>query len=110
MIDGFGWLPLPFTHSFVVAVAGVTLSSVCAGYSVTTIVSWRMRIIPDDLVGRVFGVVKLVVLVGILPGSVLGGVLADRIGVRPTMAISAFGFLALALLLAASPAVRRERR
>ena len=69
LVDGVGWLPLPWAHSMPVAVAGIVVSSVCAGYYVTTIVSWRMRIVPEELVGRVFGVVRFVVLVGILPGS-----------------------------------------
>ncbi len=110
VLDGLGWLPLPWTHSLPLAVTGIALSSVCSGYVITTIVSWRMRVIPEELVGRVFGVIRLVVLIGILPGSVAGGWLADHLGVRPTMAISAYGFLVLTLLLALSRAVRAERR
>ncbi len=110
LLDGVGWLPLPWTHSLPLAIAGITFSSITSGYNVTTIVSWRMRVIPEELVGRVFGAVRLVVLIGILPGSVLGGWLADHAGVRPTMAISAFGYFALAMLLAFSRAVLAERR
>jgi MFS family permease len=110
VLDGIGWLPLPWTHSLPLAVAGITISSACAGYGVTTIVSWRMRVIPEELVGRVFGVIRLIVLGGIFPGSILGGWLADHVGVRPTMAISSFGSLAIALGLAASRTVRAERR
>jgi MFS family permease len=110
LIDGIGWLPLPWARSMPVAVAGIVVASVCAGYYVTSIVSWRMRVIPEELVGRVFGVVRLVVLVGILPGSLAGGWLADHVGVRETMAISAFGYMLVAACLATSRAVRSERR
>ena len=110
LIDGVGWLPLPWAHSMPVAVAGIVTSSACAGYFVTTIISWRMRIVPEDVVGRVFGVVRLIVLIGILPGSIAGGWLADHIGVRETMAISAFGYLITGALMATSSAVRNERR
>ena len=110
LVDGLGWVPLSWTHSIVVAVAGVAVSSVCAGYGVTTIVSWRMRVIPEHLVGRVFGVIRFVVLGGILPGSLIGGWLSDHAGVRTTMAVSAYGFLGLALILAFSGSVRAERR
>ncbi len=110
LADGLGWLPLPWTHSAWVAVAGVAFSSMCSGYLVTTIVSWRMRVIPDHLVGRVFGVVRLIVLVGILPGSILGGWLADHIGVRQTMLISAVGYFVFTMVLLFSRAVRAERR
>jgi MFS family permease len=109
-LDGIGWLPLPFTHSLPLAVAGVTFSSVCAGYRITTIVSWRLRVIPEDLVGRVFGVIRFWVMVGVFPGAVLGGWLADVIGVRPTMLISAYGYVLLTMALALSGSVRRERR
>jgi MFS family permease len=109
-LDGIGWLPLPFTHSLPLAVAGITFSSVCAGYRITTIVSWRLRVIPEDLVGRVFGVIRFWVMVGVFPGAVLGGWLADVIGVRPTMLISAYGYVLLTIALAFSGSVRRERR
>jgi len=55
------------------AIAGITFSSVWAGYRVTTIVSWRLRVIPEDLVGRVFGVTRFWVLSGVFPGAILGG-------------------------------------
>jgi MFS family permease len=110
LADGFGWLPLPWTHSIWVAIAGVAFSSFCSGYAITTIVSWRLRVIPEELVGRVFGVVRVVVLAGILPGSILGGWFADRIGVRETMMISALGYMGFTLVLAFSRTVRAERR
>ena len=109
-VDGLGWLPLPWTHSLWVAIAGVAFSSLCSGYVVTSIVSWRLRVIPAEFVGRVFGVVRLVVLVGILPGSVLGGWFSDHLGVRTTMLISAVGFLAFTVLLTFSRTLRAERR
>lgn len=110
LVDGLGWLPLPWTHSLPLAVGGIALSSTCAGYLVTTIVSWRMRVIPEDLLGRVFGVIRFIVLGGILPGSIIGGWLSDHAGVRATMGISAFGYLILAVVLISSRTVRAERR
>ena len=110
LVDGIGWLPLPWARSMPVAVAGIVVASVCSGYYLTSIVSWRMRVVPEELVGRVFGVVRLVALVGILPGSLAGGWLADHVGVRETMAISAFGYMLIAACLATSRAVRSERR
>jgi hypothetical protein len=106
--DGVG--SLPFTHSLVVAIAGITLSSVCAGYRITTSISWRLRVIPEELVGRTFGVIRMLILLLVFPGSILGGWLADSVGVRPTMLISAYGYLAMALVLLLFPSVRNERR
>jgi MFS family permease len=110
LLDGVGWLPLPWTHSLPVAIGGIAFSSLCSGYVITTIVSWRLRIIPEELVGRVFGVVRLVVLIGILPGSVLGGWFGDHVGVRTTMLISAVGYFAFTSILVFSRTVRAERR
>ena len=109
VVDGLGWLPLPWAQTMPVAVVGIVLASMCAGYYITTIVAWRMRIVPEDSIGKVFGVVRLVALVGILPGSLAGGWLADRVGVRETMAVSAFGYALLTGLMALT-SVRRERR
>ena len=110
VLDGFCWLPIIWTHSFVVAVGAVTLCAACGAYEITSIVGWRMRIIPDDMIGRVFGVIRLLVLVGMVPGSILGGVISDRWGTRAVMAISGAAFLLLALNLAGSRAVLSERR
>ena len=110
MLDGLCWLPIIWTHSLVVAVGSVTLCAACGAYEITTIVGWRMRVIPEDMVGRVFGVIRLLVLVGMVPGSILGGVIADRWGARAVMAISGGLFLLLALNLLGSRAVLSERR
>lgn len=110
LLDGVGWLPLPWTHSIALAIAGVAFSSLWSGYVITTIVSWRLRVIPEALVGRVFGVIRLVVLIGIFPGSVLGGWCGDHLGVRMTMLISAFGYFAFTSILVFSRTVRAECR
>jgi MFS family permease len=69
-----------------------------------------MRVIPEDLVGRVFGAVRLIVLIGTVPGALVGGALADRFGPRTSIVISGIGYLAIALSVPAIAAVRRERR
>jgi MFS family permease len=109
-VDGLSWLPLPYTHSLWTAVALITFSSLCSGYVVTSIIAWRLRVIPEEMVWRVFGVVRLVVLVGIVPGSILSGWCADHLGARTTMLISAVGFMAYTVVIAFSRTVRAERR
>ncbi len=69
-----------------------------------------MRVIPEAMIGRALGVIRLLVLVGMVPGSILGGVIADRRGTSAVMAISGGPFLLLAVDLAASRAVLSERR
>lgn len=110
VLDGLFWLPVIWTHSLAVAVLSVTLCSACSAFQITTIVGWRMRVIPEALIGRVFGVIRLIVLLGMVPGSMSGGAIADRWGPRTVMAISGFAFVALALNLCRSRALRDERR
>jgi MFS family permease len=50
------------------------------------------------------------VLIGSVPGTLIGGALADRYGARAPINLSGLGYLATALLAAAIPAIRRERR
>jgi predicted MFS family arabinose efflux permease len=110
VLDALCWLPIIWTHSLVVAVGSVTLCAACGAYEITSIVGWRMRVIPEDMIGRVFGVIRLLVLIGMVPGSILGGVIADHWGTRAVMALSGGLFLLLALSLAGSRAVLSERR
>jgi MFS family permease len=110
IVDALAWLPVIWAPTMAWAVGAVTICAACGAYEVTQIVSWRMRVIPEELIGRVFGVVRLLVLAGMVPGSILGGLIADRWGTRSVMGISGVGFLFLAIAVAASPHVRAERR
>jgi MFS family permease len=110
VLDAVFWLPIAWTHSLPLAVGAVTLCAACGAYEITAIVGWRMRVIPEDMIGRVFGVIRLLVLVGMVPGSILGGVIADRWGTRMVMGLSGGAFLLLALNLRGSRAVLGERR
>lgn len=110
ILDAVIWLPIAWTRSLVLAVA---LVSICAGfgaYEITAIVSWRMRVVPEEMIGRVFGVNRLLVLIGMFPASILGGILADHFGTRVVMAISGIGFLALAINVLGSRAIHEDRR
>jgi MFS family permease len=110
VLDALFWLPIIWTHSLAVAVGCVSLCAGCGAYEITCIVAWRMRVIPEDMVGRVFGVMRLLVLVGMVPASILGGLVADHWGPRIVMALSGGLFLLLALNLAASRALLSDRR
>jgi MFS family permease len=109
-LDALAWLPVIWAQSIVLAVSAITICAACGAYEITAIVAWRMRVIPEEMIGRVFGVIRLLVLVGMVPGSILGGLAADRWGTRAVMAISGVAFLLLASNLAASRALRAERR
>ena len=109
-LDGCLFVPVMFTHDLAVAIVFLALTNACVLFEIAQIVGWRMRVIPEQLVGRVFGVVRLIVLIGTVPGALLGGLFADRYGARMPIIVSGVGYLALALAVAAFPSVRRERR
>ena len=110
VIDGLFFIPVAITHDLRIAVVFMAITNACFLFEVAQIVGWRMRVIPEHLVGRVFGAVRLVVLVGTVPGAIVGGALADRFGARMPMEVSCIGYLVMALTVAAVPAIRHEQR
>jgi MFS family permease len=109
-IDGLMFVPVAITHDLRVALGFLTLTNACVLFEIAHIVGWRTRITPEALMGRVFGAVRLVVLLGTIPGALLGGWLADRYGARVPIVISAFGYLGMAVAIACSRTIRVERR
>jgi MFS family permease len=110
ILDAFLFLPVMFTHRLDVAITFLALTNACVMFEIAQIVGWRTRVTPDGLVGRVFGAARLLALAGTVPGAILGGALADHFGARLPIVASGFGYLVMALLVAAIPAIRNERR
>jgi MFS family permease len=110
ILDSLTWSPTIWTHSLPVAIVAMTAASACGIYAVSSLVAWRMRIIPEAMVGRVFGVIRLVVIIGMLPGSLAGGAIGDRYGTRTAMLISSAGYATLALGLLSMKSLRNDRR
>ena len=109
-LDGVLFIPVMLTHDLAVAIAFLSLTNGCVLFEIAQIVGWRMRVTPAELVGRVFGAVRLVALGATVPGAIVGGLLADRYGARVAIVVAGAGYLTLALAIAAVPAIRRERR
>jgi MFS family permease len=110
LADGLLFVPVALTHDLRIAVGFMAITNGCVLFEIAQIVGWRMRVIPEALVGRVFGAVRLVVLCGTVPGALVGGVLADRFGARVPIIVSCAGYLAMAAIVGLLPAIRRERR
>jgi len=108
--DGVLFVPVMFARNLATAIAFLAITNACVLFEIAQIVGWRMRVTPEAVVGRVFGAVRLVVLIGTVPGALIGGALADRYGARLPIVVSGIGYLAMALVVAAFPAVRDERR
>jgi predicted MFS family arabinose efflux permease len=66
-------------------------------------VSYRLGVIPDALQGRVNSSYRLFSYFGVTLGTAVGGVLLDRFGPRPVLALLAAGIALIAAGTAASP-------
>ncbi|HXW50789.1 MAG TPA: MFS transporter [Candidatus Acidoferrales bacterium] len=109
-LDALLFVPVVLLHGMWLVTLFWAFANLGAGFETAQIVSWRMRIIPQANVGRVFGAVRLIVLIGIVPGSVIGGYLAQLYGPRLPLVVATIGYLVLALGAIAIPAVRRDTR
>lgn len=109
-IDAFIFLPVVFAHNLWFGVLFFALASACGTFEVTQIIGWRIRVAPEDKVGRVTAAVRLIALIGIVPGTIIGGAIAEAYGARTAMWVSAIAWMVVALYAAAIPALRRENR
>jgi predicted MFS family arabinose efflux permease len=83
-----------------VAAAGIGFGSTL--YNVVQ-VTLRQRLTPDALLGRMTASMRLFVWGTIPLGSLLGGLVATHLGLRPTLWLSAVGDLTAVAWIAASP-------
>jgi MFS family permease len=109
-LDALIFVPVIFLHNLWLVTLFWAATAATTGFETAQIVSWRMRVIPQESVGRVFGAVRLIVLIGVVPGSIVGGWLAQIYGARLPVIVATFGYLILALGAIAVPAVRRDAR
>lgn len=103
-------LALIWTPNVTVMAIALGVLSIANGWYVSAVLGWRMRIIPEDTVGRVFGAARLLVLAGTLPGALLGGALADAYGARTAIIVSAIGSALVVFWVQANRTIRRESR
>lgn len=110
VVDALLFLPVIFVHNMWVVGTFWALSNACANFETSQIIGWRMRVVPEEAIGRVMGAVRLMVLCGMPPGVLAAGWIADRYGAHPAMMISALGFVLIAFCAVATPAIRNEAR
>ncbi len=109
-LDALLFLPVPFVKSVWLVAFFWALTSGCVMYEFSQIVGFRMRVTPEALVGRMMGSVRVFVLMGMAPGVLALGWIADHRDPRWAMAVSAFAYLAFALTVWLIPAIRNETR
>jgi MFS family permease len=110
VLDVLFFLPVVLVSNIWLAAFFWATSNGLANFEIAQILGFRMRVTPPDLVGRVMGAVRLLVLAGIAPGILIISWLADHRSPHFAMAISAAGFIVLALVALCTPAIRNESR
>jgi len=110
LIDSILFLPVIFTRNIWIAGIFWAIANAGAQFEIAQIVGFRLRVIPEDMIGRVLGAVRLLVLCGIAPAVVMFGYVADHFSPHVAMVLAAAGYLAIALAAVASPVIRLETR
>jgi len=110
VLDALVFAAIPFAHSMWGVAALWAVVNARWQFEVAQIIGFRLRVTPEDYVGRLFGAVRLFVLCGIAPGVVAIGYSADRFGPHGTIGIIAVLYLIVVIVAALSPAIRTERR
>lgn len=101
-------LPLAFVGSWGVAALFVALASVPDGSFFPIARTVQQRLIPASVRGRVAGARGALGIVGWPLGSAIGGLLVAGIGTRAVAVVMALGYLPLALVVLATPALMRS--
>jgi MFS family permease len=110
VVDALLFVPVVLTHNLWIAGVFWGLSNACMQFEGAQIVGFRLRVTPEEYVGRVFAAVRLFVLCGIAPSVMIFGYIADHFGAYTAMRIDAAGCVAIAAVAVASPVIRKERR
>jgi MFS family permease len=101
------WVGAVYSSSVVLTVGLFGLAWVSAGVSSVLVETLNQRVIPGDLLGRV-SAIKGTASTATLPvGSLIGGYVAELIGVTTTMGLAAFGFGFAGLYFVSRPSLRR---
>jgi MFS family permease len=112
VVVGLAAVTMPFTqHGWLLwlAAAGEAVGSVAVVVSNITQVSYRQRVCPSELLGRVNATTRFIVWGAVPLGALLGGVLGETVGVRTALWVGVAGELLAVLPLLFSPLWRLRR-
>ncbi|BAO28827.1 MFS transporter [Sulfuritalea hydrogenivorans] len=101
--SGIGWLQLALAPGGGLGVVAFVVMLVCLGGSVVLIFSnllaLRQAVTPAPLLARMTSTMRWLTLFPAWPGALLGGVLAERFGLRFPLLVGGLGAILLAVLL-----------
>jgi MFS family permease len=108
-VSGVGYLLVPAAneHSWLAAVAVLTLASALGQGGIVVlaarVMAWRQQITPGHLLARVISFTRTFAFGAMPLGALLGGALAELVGIRYALAVAALGMLSGTLWLIVAP-------
>ena len=110
ILDALIFLPVVLVSNIWLAAVFWSISNAIANFEIAQIIGFRMRVSPEEMVGRVMGAVRLIVLAGIMPSVLAFGWIADHRSPHAAMTVACIGYVVAALAAFATPAIRNETR
>lgn len=109
VLMGVSMLFIPLAQGATVLAAALLVAQQLVGDGGATVfevnqVSLRQSVTPERMLGRVNAAIRLTSLGAMLVGSLIGGVMGETVGLRPTLIVGAGAVFAAALWIIASPA------
>ncbi|HEY2475011.1 MAG TPA: MFS transporter [Candidatus Cybelea sp.] len=110
LLDAALFFPVVLVSNIWAAAFFWSTSNAIANFEIAQIIGFRMRVSPEELVGRVMGAVRLLVLAGMAPSILVFGWVADHRSPHSAMWIAVIGYVLAAIGAALTPAIRNETR
>jgi MFS family permease len=109
-LDAVLFFPIVLVSNIWLAALSWASSNTLANFELAQILGFRLRVTPPELVGRVMGAVRLLVLSGMAPGILVFGWIGDHYSPHTAMTVACLGYVAMALFAILTPALRNETR
>jgi len=93
-VDALPWVVIALVHNFWITVACITVSNMANSFKFVNTIAWRLRIIPAERFGRVFGVMRSITVPGMFFGGLIGGMMDDHLGPQKAIGIGITIYLA----------------
>jgi MFS family permease len=110
LLEALLFLPVVLVSNIWAAACFWAASNALTNFEIAQIIGFRMRVTPEEMIGRVMGAVRLLVLSGMIPGVLFFGWFADHRNPRSAMWVACIGYAVLAVAALLTPAVRNETR
>jgi MFS family permease len=110
LLDALFFFPVVLVGNIWLAALFWSTSNAIANFELAQVLGFRMRVSPEEMVGRVVGAVRLLVLAGMAPGVLLFGWVADHRSPHAAMWIATVGYAVTAIAAFLTPAIRNESR